>query len=188
MRTNVASLACSLDALLSARRTGGLRSILVAALLFTLSVPAQSQIAAAALVTVGTPLRVTPVNGPQRLGRFESQDAAELHLRVPCDSGCVTVVRTAWTDLRRVEARTPGPGSPIRVAVGGLIGVATTYLVLRGAASMGECGYAGCPNLAFETKAPEILLGGTLIGAAVGRMSARHRWEPVWVAGSSEQR
>ena len=68
------------------------RACLVAALLLTLSVPVQSQIAAAALVTVGTRLRVTPLHGPQQLGRFESQTAAVLRLRVACDSGCERLV------------------------------------------------------------------------------------------------
>jgi len=156
-------------------------------LLLTLSVPVQSQIPAAALVEVGTRLRVTPLHGPQQVGRFESQTSAELRLRVACDSGCERMVTTAWTDLRRVEARMRGPGSPIRVAVGGLIGCATTYLALRGAASMAPCSDAGCPILAFQTQAPKLLLGGTLIGAAVGRMTSRSRWEPVWLAGASER-
>ena len=73
----------SLDELLPARRTGDLRFFLVAAPLVTVSVPVQSQIAAAALVTVGTRLRVTPVDGPQQIGRFEIQDAAEPQWRVP---------------------------------------------------------------------------------------------------------
>src|SRR5687767_14146945 len=154
---------------------------------WAMSVPVQSQMAAAALVTVGTPLRVTPVRGPQQLGRFESQTAAELRLRVPCDSGCERLVRTAWTDLRRVEARRRGPGSPIRVAAGALIGYATTYLVLRGVASMTPCTELPCRSLFVEEQAPKLLLAGTLIGTAVGRTSTPHRWEPVWVAGSSEQ-
>ena len=85
------------------------RVSLAATLLLTLSVPAKSQIAAAALVAVGTPLRLTPVNGPQQLGRFDSQTAAELQLRVPCTSGCDRLVRTAWSDLRQVEAKVRGP-------------------------------------------------------------------------------
>ena len=169
------------------RGMGRTRACFVAMLLLTLSVPVRSQIAAAALVNVGTRLRVTPLHGPQQVGRFESQTAAELRLRVACDSGCERLVTTAWTDLRRVEARTRGPGSPIRVAVGGLIGCAATYLALRGAASMAPCSDAGYPVLAFETQAPKLLLGGTLVGAAVGRMSAPYRWEPVWLAGSSER-
>ena len=188
MRTKAASPVGSLAGLLPDRRSGSLRFLLVAALLVTVSVPVQSQIAAAAVVTVGSRLRITPVGGPQQIGRFESQDAVELHWRVPCDSGCERLVTTAWTDLRRVEAWRRGPVSPMRVAVGGLIGGVGTYLVLRGAESMSACkGEVTCPDIAFESQAPKLTLAGSLLGAAVGRMSSPHRWEAVWVAGSSER-
>ena len=75
----------------------------------------------------------------------------------------------------------------MRVAAGGLIGGVGTYLVLRGAASMTACkGEVTCPNIAFESQAPKLTLAGSLLGA-IGRMSSRHRWEAVWVAGSREQ-
>ena len=61
-----------------------------------------------------------------------------------------------------------------------------TYLALRGAAALSECNDASCPVTVFETQAPKLMLAGTLVGAAVGRTSARYRWEPVWLAGASE--
>jgi len=171
----------------TSRATMRMRICLAATLLLTLSAPAKSQIAAAALVAVGTPLRLTPVHGPQQLGRFDSQTAAELQLRVPCTSGCDRLVRTAWSDLRQVEAKVRGPVSPMRVAAGGLIGGVGTYLVLRVAASMTTCsGEVTCPDIAFETQAEKLTLAGSLLGAAVGRMSSRYRWQTVWVAASAE--
>jgi len=162
------------------------RVCLAATLLLTLSVPAQSQIATAAVVAPGTRLRLTPVLGPQQLGRFDSQTAAELQLRVACTSGCDRLVRMPWSDLRQVEARVRGPVSPMRIAVGALIGGVGTYLVLRGAQSMSDCkGEVTCPNIAFESQAPKLTLAGSLLGAVVGRMSSRHRWETVWVADST---
>ena len=164
------------------------RVCLAATLLLTLSVPVQSQIAAAAPVGVGTRLRLTPVHGPQRVGRFDSQTAAELQLRVACTSGCDVLVRTPWSDLRQVEARVRGPASPMRIAVGGLVGAVGTYLVLRGAASMRSCsGDVTCPETALESQEPKLTLAGSLLGAAVGRMSSRFRWETVWLADSTER-
>jgi hypothetical protein len=172
----------------TSRGTRRNRACLVATLLLTLSVRAQSQIAAAAPVGVGTRLRLTPVHGPQQVGWFDSQTAADLQLRVPCTSGCDRLVRTAWSELRQVEARVRGPASPMRTAVGGLIGGVGTYLVLLGAASMTSCnGEVTCPEIAFETQAPKLTLAGSLFGAAVGRMSSRYRWVTVWLAGTTEQ-
>ena len=64
--------------------------------------------------------------------------AAELRWRVPCHSGCERLVRAAWPDLRRVEVWRRGPVSPMRVAVGGLIGGMGTYLVLLWVAGSSE--------------------------------------------------
>ena len=171
-----------------ARATGRTRACLVATLLLTLSAPAQSQIAASALVAVGTPLRLTLVNGAQQVGRFERQTAAELQLRVACDSGRERLVRAAWRELRQVDAQVRGPVSPMRVAAGGLIGGVGTYLVLRGVATVSPCRRdVTCPDIAFEDQASKLVLGGSILGALVGRVSSRPRWETVWLAGSNER-
>jgi hypothetical protein len=70
----------------------------------------------------------------QQVGQFERQTAAELQLRVTCDSGCDRLVRAA-----------------------------------------------------FEDQVSKLVLAGSLIGAFVGRMSSRYRWETVWLASSSER-
>src|SRR5688500_9530455 len=45
---------------------------------------------------------------------------------------------------------------------------------------------ARATSMGCRSATPQLLLGGTLIGAAIGRRSAGTRSEPVWVVGSTE--
>jgi hypothetical protein len=168
----------------SARRTRrdvGLGVIL----LFACPAPATSQIPAYAPVAVGSPLRVTPIHGPQQTARFESQSDAGLQVRLACDAGCQRLSTTAWSDLRRVDVLVRGPGSPQRALIGGLIGGAATFVVLYGVAAAAPPCYGeelSCPSVGIVLAAPAIASGGALLGAVVGWTTSRDRWETVWSA------
>ena len=161
------------------------RAVCVAAmLLFALAMPAESQIAADALVAVGTPLRLTPVRGPYQVASFESQSAEGLVVRTRCEGGCERISTTAWRDLRQVDARVRVPGSMKRAVIGGLIGGVTTSLALFAVAAASSCDsdQGSCNSLGVVVAAPFAIGAGTALGTTIGWTSSRYRWESVWVA------
>ena len=153
-------------------------------LLFALPAAATSQIAADALVGVGTPLRLIPVRGPNQVASFESQTAEGLVVRTRCDDGCERISTTAWRDLRRVDARVRVPGSMKRAVIGGLIGGVATSLAVYAAATSLPCDWdhGSCTGLGVVIAAPFLVGAGTALGMTVGWTGSRHRWESVWVS------
>lgn len=161
------------------------KGICVAAmLLFALPAPAESQIAADALVAVGTPLRLTPVRGPRQVARFERQSDTGLVVRTACDGGCERISTTAWGDLRRVDARVRTPGSMQRTVIGGAIGGVGTFLVVLAVAGASPCNWdkGSCSSLGVGVAAPLLIGAGTALGATIGWTTSRYRWESVWVS------
>lgn len=163
-----------------------LASLVAAVAFLIVPVPGQSQIASDYRVAVGTPLRVTPVQGPQRVAQFDAESAEGLRLRFRCEYGCDSLSTMRWSDLRRVDVQVRGPGSPKRAMLGGLIGGIATYLLMLGVASHSDCHFdaGSCDSLGLAIAAPAIAGGGALLGAIAGWTSARDRWEPVWPSGA----
>jgi hypothetical protein len=164
------------------RMKSSTEACVAALLLLALAAPAESQIAADALVAVGTPVRLTPVSGPRQVASFESQSDAALVVRAKCDGGCERISATAWRDLRRVDARVRTPGSMRRAVIGGVIGGVGTYLVLLSVAGVSPCSERSCNDIATAGAAPFLIGAGTVLGATVGWNSSRHRWETVWMS------
>jgi hypothetical protein len=153
-----------------------------AMLLLALPASAKSQIAADALVAVGTPLRLTPVRGPRQVARFDSQSDAGLVIRTRCDTGCERISTMAWRELRQIDARVRVPGSVQRAAVGGAVGGVGTYLALLVVAVASPCREASCNDIAVGAAAPLLIGAGTVLGATIGWTSSRSRWESVWTS------
>jgi hypothetical protein len=169
-----------------ARETRRRCALLGAILLLASPVPVVGQIAACAPVAVGTPLRVTRIDGSRQTARFESQSAGGLQIRIKCDSGCERLSTTAWKDLRQVDAVVRGPGSTKHAILGGLIGGAATYVVMFAVARNSSCTWdaGSCPVIGIAQLSPGIVSGGTVLGALLGWTTSRDRWETVWSSGA----
>lgn len=172
-----------------ARQTRRTAACLGAMLLFASPVTAFGQIAASAPVAVGTPLRVTRIDGSRQAARFERQSAGGLQLRIPCESGCERLSTTAWSDLREVDALVRGPGSTKHAILGGLIGGAVTYVVMYAVAPNSSCSWdaGSCPVVGVAELTPGIVSGGTLLGALFGWSTSRDRWETVWSSAAARE-
>lgn len=159
------------------------RTIVLVASLLATPLALRAQLADGARIAVGTRVWVRTRDGAEGEWQFEHASSGTLTLRRRVhDDDEIRFV--PWGDTERVDTMVIAPPSARRIlvgsAVGGLLGLAVTYL----GASLAPCDWDGgnCPAFGFIILAPAIIGTGIITGGAVGYHHRDWHWSTAWRA------